>query len=100
MSPKKASGGDKMSEHTLLLLDRRTMEISGVENVNTFDEEEIILETVMGFLYVLGEQLHVSMLNLEQGKVVVEGSIINIQYKKEGKDIKTRGKNILSRLLK
>ena len=89
-----------MSEHSLLLLDRRTMEISGVENVNTFDEEEIILETVMGFLYVVGEQLHVSMLNLEQGKVVVEGSIINIQYKKEGKDIKTRGKNILSRLLK
>lgn len=89
-----------MSEHSLLLLDRRTMEISGVENVNTFDEQEIILETVMGFLYVQGEQLHVSMLNLEQGKVVVEGSIINIQYKKEGKDIKTRGKNILSRLLK
>jgi sporulation protein YabP len=76
------------------------MEISGVINVNTFDEEEIILETVMGYLYVQGEELHVSMLNLEQGKVVVEGSIINIQYKKEGKDIKTRGKNILSRLLK
>ena len=89
-----------MSEHCLLLLDRRTMEISGVINVNTFDEEEIILETVMGYLYVQGEELHVSMLNLEQGKVVVEGSIINIQYKKEGKDIKTRGKNILSRLLK
>ncbi|MGI6422082.1 MAG: sporulation protein YabP [Syntrophomonadaceae bacterium] len=89
-----------MSEHSLLLLDRRTMEISGVINVNTFDEEEIILETVMGYLYVQGEELHVSMLNLEQGKVVVEGSIINIQYKKEGKDIKTRGKNILSRLLK
>lgn len=88
-----------MSEHSLLLLDRRTMEISGVINVNTFDEEEIILETVMGYLYVQGEELHVSMLNLEQGKVVVEGSIINIQYKKEGKDIKTRGKNILSACL-
>jgi sporulation protein YabP len=57
-----------MSEHSLLLLDRRTMEISGVINVNTFDEEEIILETVMGYLYVQGEELHVSMLNLEQGK--------------------------------
>lgn len=89
-----------MSEHSLLLLDRKTMEISGVENVNTFDEEEIILETVMGYLYVLGEQLHVSMLNLDQGKVIVEGNIINIEYKREGKDIKTRGKNILSRLLK
>ncbi len=89
-----------MSEHSLVLLDRKTLEISGVENVNTFDEEEIILETVMGYLYVLGEQLHVSMLNLDQGKVVVEGNIINIEYKREGKDIKARGKNILSRLLK
>ncbi len=89
-----------MSEHALMLLDRKTLEISGVENVNTFDEEEIILETVMGYLYVLGEQLHVSMLNLDQGKVVLEGNIINIEYKREGKDIKTRGKNILSRLLK
>ncbi len=89
-----------MSEHSLLLLDRKTLEISGVENVNTFDEEEIILETMMGYLYVLGEQLHVSMLNLDQGKVVVEGNIINIEYKREGKDIKARGKNILSRLLK
>jgi len=89
-----------MSEHALVLLDRKTLEISGVENVNTFDEEEIILETVMGYLYVLGEQLHVSMLNLDQGKVVVEGNIINIEYKREGKDIKSRGRNILSRLLK
>jgi sporulation protein YabP len=94
------SGGDKMSEHTLLLSDRKTLEISGVENVNTFDEEEIILETVMGYLYVLGEQLHVSMLNLDQRKVIVEGNIINIEYKKESKDMKTRSKNIISRLLK
>ncbi len=89
-----------MSEHTLLLSDRKTLEISGVENVNTFDEEEIILETVMGYLYVLGEQLHVSMLNLDQRKVIVEGNIINIEYKKESKDMKTRSKNIISRLLK
>ena len=61
------------------------MEISGVINVNTFDEEEIILETVMGYLYVQEKELHVSMLNLEQGKVVVEGSNINIQYKRKVK---------------
>ncbi len=89
-----------MSEHSLLLVDRNTLEISGVQKVNTFDEEEIILETVMGYLYVQGEQLHVSMLNLDQGKVVVEGNIINMEYKPEAKDIKARGKNILSRLLK
>jgi len=89
-----------MSEHSLVLLERKKLEISGVSYVNAFDEKEIILETVMGYLYVLGEQLHMSMLNLDEGKVVVEGNIINIEYKTEGKDMKTRGKNLLHRLLK
>lgn len=89
-----------MSEHSLLLNDRKTLEMTGVNNVNTFDEQEIILETVMGYLYVIGEQLHISMLNLDEGKVVVEGSVTNIEYKADGKDIKARGKNILTRLLK
>lgn len=89
-----------MSEHSLLLKDRKTLEMTGVSNVNTFDEQEIILETVMGYLYVIGDQLHISMLNLDDGKVVVEGNITNIEYKADGKDIKARGKNILTRLLK
>jgi sporulation protein YabP len=89
-----------MSEHTLFLLERQKLELSGVKNVNTFDEEEIILETIMGYLFVMGEELHVSMLNLEQGKVIVEGKINSIEYKSESKDLKAKGKNVLSRLLK
>ncbi|NLZ54501.1 MAG: sporulation protein YabP, partial [Thermoanaerobacteraceae bacterium] len=71
-----------------------------VKNVNTFDEEEIILETELGFLCILGQGLHISMLNLEQGKVAVEGTVNSVEYKQQGSDFKTKGKNILNRLLK
>jgi len=76
------------------------MQLSGVKNVNTFDEEEIILETELGFLCILGQGLHISMLNLEQGKVAVEGTVNSVEYKQQGSDFKTKGKNILNRLLK
>jgi len=89
-----------MAEHSLILSNRRNMEISGVNNVNTFDEEEIILETSMGHLIILGQELHISMLNLDEGKVNIEGNVISIEYKAQGTDIKAKGKNILSRLLK
>jgi sporulation protein YabP len=76
------------------------MELSGVNNVNTFDEEEIILETDLGFLYILGKELHINMLNLDEGKVALQGEINSLEYKAQGTDIKAKGKNILNRLLK
>ncbi len=89
-----------MAEHTLMLLNREHMEISGVTNVNTFDEKEIIIESRMGYLYVYGKDMHVSSLNLEDGKVSVDGHIDSLEYKTQSDTIKTRGKNIMQRLLK
>ncbi len=89
-----------MSEHSLKLNNRKSMELSGVNNVNTFDEEEIILETDLGFLYILGKELHINMLNLDEGKVALQGEINSLEYKAQGTDIKAKGKNILNRLLK
>ena len=89
-----------MSDHYLKLTNRKNMELTGVSRVNTFDEEEIILETVMGYLNILGEELHISMLNLDEGKLTIEGNIASIEYKAQGTDIKARSKNILNRLLK
>lgn len=89
-----------MANHSFTLTNRANMQLSGVKNVNTFDEEEIILETELGFLCILGQGLHISMLNLEQGKVAVEGTVNSVEYKQQGSDFKTKGKNILNRLLK
>lgn len=76
------------------------MELTGVNNVETFDENEIILETEMGYLTVSGENLHISLLNLEDKKVALSGSINGINYKPLNVDLKTKSKSILDRILK
>jgi len=89
-----------MAEHFLKLSNRKSMELSGVSNVITFNEQEIVLETSLGLLFVNGEDLHITLLKLDEGKVAMEGSINSVMYKAQGADMKSKGKNILGRLLK
>lgn len=89
-----------MSEHIINMADRKSLELSGVTNVINFDEEEIILETLMGCLEIGGNELHITMLNLDNGQVAVMGSINHLAYKPQGTNFKNKGKTILNRLLK
>ena len=89
-----------MAEHSLSLANRQRLELTGVTNVMTFHEEEIVLATTLGYLTVSGEELHISMLNLDQGQVAIQGNVNNIGYKAQGTDIKAKGKSVLNRLLK
>ncbi|HPF19864.1 MAG TPA: sporulation protein YabP [Syntrophomonas sp.] len=89
-----------MNEHSIMMANRKSVELSGITNVINFDEEEIILETVMGYLEIGGEELHITMLNLDKGQVAVVGSINQLAYKPQGTNLKNKGKTILNRLLK
>ncbi|NLV21200.1 MAG: sporulation protein YabP [Syntrophomonadaceae bacterium] len=89
-----------MTEHLINMSNRKSIELSGITNVINFDEEEIILETVMGYLEIGGHELHITMLNLEHGQVAVMGSINHLAYKPQGTNLKNKGKTILNRLLK
>jgi sporulation protein YabP len=89
-----------MSDHFLKLTNRKQMELCGVTNVITFDEQEIVLDTAMGALFISGEDLHINLLKLDEGKVAMEGTVNSVVYKAQGTDMKSRSKNILGRLLK
>jgi sporulation protein YabP len=89
-----------MAEHSMNLVNRQRMELTGVTNVISFDEEEIVLATTMGYLAVTGEELHINMLNLDEAKVAIQGTFNNISYKPQGTDFKAKGKSMLGRLLK
>ena len=51
--------------HRLVLSDRHTGSVTGVNDVVSFDENEIVLDTDMGLLTVRGKELHVKRLTLE-----------------------------------
>lgn len=89
-----------MAEHFLKLSNRKSLELSGVNNVITFDEQEIVLDTALGTLFIVGEDLHINLLKLDEGKVALEGTVNSVMYKAQGIDMKSKSKNILGRLLK
>lgn len=66
--------------HTLTMEGRQKAVITGVEGVDSFNEQMVVLATTAGTLTLLGEQLHVSSLNLENGQLLVDGEIAALEY--------------------
>ncbi|MBQ7956536.1 MAG: sporulation protein YabP [Clostridia bacterium] len=66
--------------HNLVLEDRRNLSITGVSDVDSFDESTIIVFTDMGELTVKGEDIHIKNLNVESGEVSLEGKISSLSY--------------------
>lgn len=85
--------------HKMTLLNRRTCNLTGVNDVLSFDVSEIILETDQGMLMIKGSELHVNRLTLDKGEVDIEGKIDSFIYS-EQVGIGTKGESLLSRLFK
>ena len=77
----------------LLMIDRKVMNITGVEDVVSFDETGAVLRTTLGMLAVDGEELHVVKLDLAGGAVVIEGKINGLFYSEAG-GAKSRAKRL------
>lgn len=70
-------------EHRLELVGRERLTISGVEDVDRFDESGIVMSTAVGTLVVTGEDLHIDKLSLDGGELHVDGRIDAISYEEE-----------------
>ena len=66
--------------HRLRLTDRKAGSISGVKDVNSFDEKEISLVTGDGILTIKGENLHVTRLDLEKQEIDIAGKVDSLIY--------------------
>lgn len=69
-----------MMQHHLELNARERLTVSGVEEVERFDEEEIVMRTTAGTLVVGGSGLHIGKLNLDGGELHVDGTIHTLLY--------------------
>ena len=70
--------------HRVVLEDREHLTISGVEEVERFDENTIVMNTCKGTLVVRGEDLHIEKLSLDGGDLKVEGSVDSLTYEDDG----------------
>ena len=73
-----------MTAHRLELTGRERLTVSGVEDVERFDETGIVMSTSAGTLVVTGEDLHIGKLSLDGGELHVEGRVDSVTYEDDG----------------
>jgi len=71
---------DTIITHTIALTERKNITISGVKKIESFDNEEFLIETLMGYVIVKGEQLEIIRLDTYQGSIAIKGRINSINY--------------------
>lgn len=86
-------------KHIINMSDRKVAVISGVRDVRSFDDHEIILETECGMLLIRGVELHIGRLTLEKGEIDISGQVDSMVYS-EIKGFKKSGETMLKRLFK
>ena len=88
------TGNEKtVNEHKkLVLTDREKLEMNGVLDVTSFDEEHALIKTDNGMLAVDGEGLHVTSLDLGHGNISFEGKINGLYFSDAQKSRGRRGR--------
>ncbi|SDB29331.1 sporulation protein YabP [Ruminococcaceae bacterium FB2012] len=71
---------DMTGSHSLILENRSRLELTGVTDVDRFDEQEIALFTQQGELTIRGSGLHINEMSVGSGKLSVEGEVTALIY--------------------
>jgi sporulation protein YabP len=88
------------ARHEVVLSGRNALDVSGVISLESFDSEEFLLNTECGYLGIRGQNLHIKSLDLEQGKVSIEGSFYEMSYLDDGTSRMDKTKGLLGRLFR
>ena len=84
-------------ESAVTLNDRKSIMITGVKKIDSFNEKEFMMDTTLGPLSIKGNDLEIVKLDTYQGNLSIKGYISSIIYKE---DVKKKDESILSKLFK
>lgn len=80
----------------LTLEDRKKLNVTGVTDIGSYDEQTVIAMTELGELTIKGEGLHIIKMSVDMGELAVEGEIASLTYA----DIQVKNQGFFSRLFK
>lgn len=82
----------------IVLENREKLSISGVQDVLSFDDQIVILETELGLLTIKGEDLRINKLSLDTSEIIVNGNIMQIAYSES--DMQKKSEGLFSKIFK
>lgn len=88
----------KAKPHNISIEGREKLQITGVTEVDSFNDNIVSLNTEMGGLTIKGNELHINKLNVDDGNLIVEGYIISCVYTQKDENNKQGG--LLSKIFK
>ncbi len=71
---------EKETQHTITLTNRANLSVTGINDVDAFNEQEIVAVCDSGELIIKGELLHIEELSIETGLLTVSGKISSLSY--------------------
>ena len=83
------------------LENREKLNISGVKDVLSFDDQMVILETELGLLTIKGENLRINKLSIDTLDVLIDGTINTLVYSESSSDKRGgKGNSFFNKLFK
>jgi sporulation protein YabP len=89
----------KPKVQNLFLENREKLNVSGVIDVESFNDECVIVDTELGILVVKGVDLHINKLNIDSSELGIEGEIISCEYS-EREGSRNKGGGFFARMFK
>ncbi|MFI3209942.1 MAG: YabP/YqfC family sporulation protein [Peptostreptococcaceae bacterium] len=83
-------------EHNVNLIERKSLTISGVEHIYSFNDKKVEVKTSVGQMIIEGENLDMGKLSIDDNIIDIKGIINSITYSKERKS----KENIVKRIFK
>ncbi len=85
--------------HSINILERKNILVTGVKKIESFDDSEFLMDTVMGYLALKGEGLELIKLDTMQGNVSIKGLLKSFSYL-DDTNKKDKDTSIISKLFK
>ncbi len=85
--------------HGISLAERKNVVVTGVKKIESFDSEEFLMDTTLGFLSIKGEGLEIIKLDTYQGNVSIKGRVDSMIYIDNGVK-KNKEESFLGKLFK
>jgi len=77
---KKSLKNPAQAAHSIILENRNHLSVSGVSDVDSFDDGGVVLYTTQGTLNIRGSGMHINKLNVDNGEVTIDGEIWSMDY--------------------
>jgi len=85
--------------HAVTINERKNIIVSGVKKIDSFDNEEFLMDTNMGYIIIKGQELEIIKLDTFQGNVSIKGKINSLNYMENPKK-KEKEDSIFNKLFK